>query len=59
MWLIDFPSLLLIIAAGMQLGLQGSLGIDAAGQLLGEYKTVLFDLMGFSALWQLARQRFH
>ena len=55
---IDFPSLVLIIAAGIQVGLQAFFGWDAAGSLFGDYAWIVFQLMGISAIWQLCRQRF-
>ena len=58
MWFIDFSTLVLIIAAGIQLGLQGFFGWDAAGHFLGAHELFLFALMGVSALWQLFRQKF-
>jgi uncharacterized membrane protein YuzA (DUF378 family) len=58
-WLFDFPSLILIIAAGLQAGLQAIFGVDAAGSLLGAHAKVIFVLMGLSAVWQIFRQKFH
>jgi uncharacterized membrane protein YuzA (DUF378 family) len=58
MWWLDFPSLILIIAAGIQLGLTAFFGWDAAGSLFGSHAPVVFQLMGLSAVWQLCRQRF-
>jgi uncharacterized membrane protein YuzA (DUF378 family) len=58
MWWLDFPSLVLIIAAGIQLGLQALFGWDAAGIIFGSYAPVVFGLMGLSSIWQLSRQRF-
>jgi uncharacterized membrane protein YuzA (DUF378 family) len=58
MWWFDFPSLLLIIAAGIQIGLQAFFGWDVAGGLLGDHARIVFQLMGVSAIWQLCRQRF-
>lgn len=59
MWFLDFPTLILIIAAGLQLGLQGFFGIDAAAMIFGAYKTIVFEIVGVSAIWQMFRQRFH
>ena len=59
MWLLDFPTLVLIIAAGFQAGLQAMFGVDAAGAIFGGHSNIIFVLMGFSAVWQLLRQRFH
>lgn len=58
MWLVDFPTLLLIIGAGLQMGIQAIFGIDAAAVIFGPYEQVVFVLMGLSAIWQLFRQRF-
>jgi uncharacterized membrane protein YuzA (DUF378 family) len=59
MWLCDFPTLVLIIAAGVQVGLQALFGVDAAGAIFGEHSRYVFMLMGLSAVWQIFRQRFH
>lgn len=59
MWLVDFSTLVLIIGAGLQMGIQAIFGIDAAGIVFGSYDRVVFVLMGLSAIWQLFRQRFH
>jgi uncharacterized membrane protein YuzA (DUF378 family) len=59
MWFLDFPSLVLVIAAGIQLGLLSSFGWDAAGTIFGSYAPIVFEIMGLSAIWQLLRQRFH
>ena len=59
MWIIDCPTLILVIAAGLYLGLVGVFGWDAAGDLLGAYKNLAFMVIGLSAVWQLFRQRFH
>jgi len=58
MWLLDFPTLILIIAAGLQVGLQATFGLDVIGKLFGDYERVVLMLMGVSALWQFSRQRF-
>jgi len=59
MWILDFPSLLLIIAAGLQLGLLGLFGWDAAAAIFGAYAKVAYVVVGISAIWQLFRQRFN
>jgi hypothetical protein len=56
MWLFDFTSLLLILAAGFELGLR-TLGYDPAHAVLGNSDTMLFEAMGISAVWQFFRQR--
>jgi len=58
MWIVDFPTLVIIIAAGMLLGVQGFSGFDAARVLFGEHTSLVFIAVGLSALWQLTRQRF-
>jgi len=59
MWILDFPSLVLIIAAGLQLGLLGLFGWDGAAAIFGAYTKVAYIVVGISAIWQLFRQRFH
>jgi uncharacterized membrane protein YuzA (DUF378 family) len=59
MWIIDCPTLILVIVAGLCLGLVGVFGWDAPGDLLGAHKNLAFMLIGLSAVWQLFRQRFH
>ena len=58
MWIVDFPTLVLVIAAGLQLGLQGLFGINSAAWLFGSWANTIFALMGLSAVWQLWLQRF-
>jgi uncharacterized membrane protein YuzA (DUF378 family) len=58
MWMFDFPSLVLIVAAGLHLGLLGFFGWDATGAIFGTYKNLVFMLIGLSAMWQLFRQKF-
>jgi uncharacterized membrane protein YuzA (DUF378 family) len=58
MWLLDFPSLVLIIAGGFQLGLLGLFGWDAAAAIFGTYAKGAYIAVGISAIWQLSRQRF-
>ena len=59
MWIIDFPSLVFIIAAGLQLGALGLFGFDAAAAVFGAYTKAAYIVVGASAVWQLFRQRFH
>jgi uncharacterized membrane protein YuzA (DUF378 family) len=59
MRLIDFPTLVLIIAAGIQLGLLGFFGWDAAAAIFGSYAKLAYMVIGASAIWQLFRQRFY
>jgi uncharacterized membrane protein YuzA (DUF378 family) len=58
MGLIDFSTLVLIVAAGIQLGLLGFFGWDAAAAIFGSYVKLAYMLVGASAIWQLFRQRF-
>ena len=59
MWILDFPSLILTIAAGLQLGLLGLFGWDAALAIFGADTKAAYIVVGISAVWQLFRQRFH
>jgi uncharacterized membrane protein YuzA (DUF378 family) len=59
MWYVDFPTLVLIILGGIQLGAIGLFGFDSAVVLPDSYARPLYVLIGFSAVWQLFRQRFH
>jgi uncharacterized membrane protein YuzA (DUF378 family) len=59
LWLLDFPSLVLIIAGGFQLGLLGLFGWDAAAAIFGAHTKAAYIAVGISAVWQLLRQRFH
>ena len=59
MWWLDFPALVLIIAAGIQLGLQAFFGWDLTGTIAGKWAPYVFMAMGVSAVWQVFRQKFH
>jgi uncharacterized membrane protein YuzA (DUF378 family) len=59
MWFLDFPTLVLIIAAGLQLGLQAFFGWNLAGTIAGDWERFIFMAMGLSAVWQVLRQKFH
>ena len=59
MWFLDFPSLVLIIAAGFQLGILGLFGWDAAAAIFGTYAKDVYVSAGVATIWQLFRQRFH
>jgi uncharacterized membrane protein YuzA (DUF378 family) len=48
-----------MILGGIQLGIIGLFGFDAAQTLLGAYAKPLYVLIGFSSIWQLFRQKFH
>jgi uncharacterized membrane protein YuzA (DUF378 family) len=57
MWILDFPTLVLIIAASLYLGILGLFGYDAAVMVFGAHVKFVFVLVGASAVWQLFRQR--
>ena len=59
MWLIDFPTLVLIIIGGFDLGVLGFFGFDAATARLDPYARIAYMAVGTSAVWQLMRQKFH
>jgi len=46
MWILDFPSLILIIAAGFQLGILGLFGWDAASAIFGTYSKDVYVAAG-------------
>jgi uncharacterized membrane protein YuzA (DUF378 family) len=58
LWAIDVPTLLVVIAAGLYVGLLGFFDFDAARWLFGPYATYAFMIVGMSAIWQLGRQRY-
>jgi uncharacterized membrane protein YuzA (DUF378 family) len=58
MWLIDFLTLVLIIVGGLDLGILGFFGYDAAAAAFGPYARIAYMAVGISAVWQLMRQRF-
>jgi uncharacterized membrane protein YuzA (DUF378 family) len=58
MWFFDFSTLVLIIAAGIQLGLQAFFGWDLTGAIVGNRAPFVFMAMGLSSVWQLFRQKF-
>jgi uncharacterized membrane protein YuzA (DUF378 family) len=55
---IDFLTLILILVAGIELGLIGFFGFSFLTRLFGSWYTVAYDVIGVSAVWQLTRQRF-
>jgi uncharacterized membrane protein YuzA (DUF378 family) len=55
---IDTVTLVLVLAAGIQLGLLGFFGFDAALWVFGSHTTTAYQVTGASAVWQLMRQRF-
>lgn len=46
MRVIDLPTLLLILAAGFELGLQGWFGFSIVGWLFGTWKIVAYEVIG-------------
>ena len=59
MWYIDFPTLVLVILGGIQLGLIGLFGFDSGVFIPHSYAKPFFVLIGFGAVWQLFWQKFH
>jgi uncharacterized membrane protein YuzA (DUF378 family) len=59
MGFIDFLTLVLILAAGFQVGIQATFAADVAGWIFGGGEKILFEMMGASAVWQLFRQRYY
>jgi uncharacterized membrane protein YuzA (DUF378 family) len=55
---IDFFSLILILIAGIELGLIGFFGFSFLTWLFGSWHFVAYDVVGVSAVWQIMRQRF-
>ena len=53
----DFFSLILILAAGIELGLIGFFGFSFLTWLFGRWHFVAYDVIGVSAVWQISRQR--
>jgi len=58
MWFVDFPTLALLILAGLNVGMLAVSGYNAAGAIFGPYSHIVYALVGVSAVWQLSRQRF-
>jgi uncharacterized membrane protein YuzA (DUF378 family) len=58
MWAIDHSSMILIILGGLYVGIRGALGVDLAPKYFGSFEHIIFILIGLSAVWQFARQRF-
>jgi len=54
---IDLLTLVLILIAGIELGLIGFFGFSLFGWLFGSWKPIAYDAAGIAALWQLFRQR--
>jgi uncharacterized membrane protein YuzA (DUF378 family) len=55
---IDFITLILILVAGIELGLIGFFGFSVLTWLFGGRYPVAYDVIGVSAVWQGMRQRY-
>jgi uncharacterized membrane protein YuzA (DUF378 family) len=53
----DFLSLVMILLAGIELGLLGAFGFSLLGWLFGSWRSFAYDAVGVSAVWQFFRQR--
>jgi uncharacterized membrane protein YuzA (DUF378 family) len=51
MWPIDFPTLIFIIVGGLDLGVLGFFGYDAAAAVLGSNIKIAYMVVGLSAVW--------
>lgn len=58
MWWLDFPSLILIIAAALVLGILGLTDVNIIEYLLGDYARIGYVVFGAAGVWQSTRQRF-
>lgn len=54
---IDFLTLILILVAGIELGLIGFFGFSFLAWLFGSWRPAAYDIIGVSAVWQISRQR--
>ena len=54
---VDFFSLILILVAGIELGLIGFFGFSVLTWLFGSRHFIAYDVVGVSAVWQIVRQR--
>jgi uncharacterized membrane protein YuzA (DUF378 family) len=55
---VDFLTLVLIVLAGVELGLIGAFNFSLVTWLFGSWHRIAYDVIGVSAIWQMARQRF-
>jgi uncharacterized membrane protein YuzA (DUF378 family) len=55
---IDLITLVLIIAAGLLVGIVGFFGVNLAEAMFGSHISLIYEIVGVSAIWQLLRQRF-
>lgn len=58
MWLLDFPSLLIVIASGLYLGFMGIFGYAPGVGEDADWVRIAYLVAGAAGLWQLMRQRF-
>jgi uncharacterized membrane protein YuzA (DUF378 family) len=56
--LLDFLTLAMLLAAGVELAVIGLFGFSVLTWLFGSGQRIVYDAMGFAAIWQLIRQRF-
>jgi uncharacterized membrane protein YuzA (DUF378 family) len=54
---VDFLTLILILLAGIELGLIGLFGFSFLTWFFGSWHFVAYDVIGVSAVWQITRQR--
>jgi uncharacterized membrane protein YuzA (DUF378 family) len=57
MRVIDYPTLLILLAAGFHLGLVGFFDLDLLARYLPDHIILAYKVVGVSAVWQLLRQR--
>ncbi len=55
---IDFITLVLIIVAGLHIGIIGFFEINLAEMTFGSHVALIYEIVGVSAIWQLLRQKF-
>jgi uncharacterized membrane protein YuzA (DUF378 family) len=53
---LDAYSLLLVLGAGLLIGIRGLFNIDIAEYVLGDYVQWAYVLIGIAAIWQVNRQ---
>jgi uncharacterized membrane protein YuzA (DUF378 family) len=54
---IDLLTLILILLAGVELGLIGFFGFSLLTWIFGDWHRFAYDAIGLAAVWQLTRQR--
>lgn len=54
---IDFPTLVIILLAGLYLGAVGFLGDPIGDYVSTETRMLAFKVVGVAAIWQIFRQR--